>query len=227
MVSRAEDGRNVIIRVVLADDHALVRAGLRSLVADMPGVKVVGEASNGHEALQLVKECRPHVVLMDITMPGMNGLEATTRIMASHPETSVVILSMHASETYALHALRAGAAGYILKDGEPSELDRAIRAAARGEPYLTSQVSKHLITEYRRRAADLPAPPQERLTARQREILQLVAEGQSTKQIAARLGLSAKTIENHRAGLMKRLAIHDIAGLVRFAVSSGLIDPQP
>ncbi len=214
------------IRVVLADDHALVRAGIRSLLSAMPGVEVVAEARDGHEVIQLVDTLQPRLVLMDIAMPGLNGLEATARIVKSHPRTAVIILSMHAAEEYALQALRAGAAGYLLKGADLAELELAVSAVARGETYLSPAMSKHLITDYRRRVAD-QTDPLERLTPRHREVLQLVAEGRTTKEIAAKLKLSVKTIETHRAQLMDRLDIHDVAGLVRFAIRVGLIAPEP
>ena len=213
------------IRIVLADDHALVRAGVRSLLASIPGVEVVAEASDGHEALALVEKWRPRLVLMDIAMPGLNGLEATARLSKSHPETAVIILSMHAAEEYALQAMRAGAAGYLLKDADLTELEMAIGAVARGQTYLSPAMSKHLVTDFRRRMAEQP-DPLERLTPRHREVLQLIAEGQTTKDIAARLKLSVKTVETHRAQLMDRLDIHDLAGLVRFAIRVGLVAPD-
>jgi DNA-binding NarL/FixJ family response regulator len=213
------------IRIVLADDHALVRAGVRSLIASIPGAEVVAEAGDGHEVLALVDKWRPRLVLMDIAMPGLNGLEATARLTKSHPETSVIILSMHAAEEYALQALRAGAAGYLLKDADLSELEFAITAVARGQTYLSPAMSKHLVTDYRRRLAE-QADPLDRLTPRHREVLQLIAEGQTTKDIATRLKLSVKTVETHRAQLMDRLDIHDVAGLVRFAIRVGLVAPD-
>jgi len=213
------------IRIVLADDHALVRAGVRSLLASIAGVEVVAEAGDGHEVLALVEKWRPRLVLMDIAMPGLNGLEATARLSKSHPETAVIILSMHAAEEYALQAMRAGASGYLLKDADLSELELAIGAVARGQTYLSPAMSKHLVTDFRRRMAEQP-DPLERLTPRHREVLQLIAEGQTTKDIAARLKLSAKTVETHRAQLMDRLDIHDLAGLVRFAIRVGLVAPD-
>ena len=214
------------IRVVLADDHALVRAGIRSLIASIPNTEVVAEAGDGHEVLALVDKLRPRIVLMDIAMPGLNGLEATARLAKSHPQTSIIILSMHAAEEYALQALRAGASGYLLKDADLAELELAIAAVARGQTYLSPAMSKHLVSDYRRRVADQP-DPLDRLTPRHREVLQLIAEGQTTKDIAARLHLSVKTVETHRAQLMDRLDIHDVAGLVRFAIRVGLVAPDP
>jgi len=211
-------------RVLLADDHALVRVGIRSLLSTIAGFDVVGEAGTGHEAVELADQLRPHVVLMDIAMPGINGLDATARLVERHPEIRVIILSMHASEEYALQALRAGAAGYLLKDADLLELERAIVAVARGETYLSPAISKHVIADYKRRVAEQPEPI-DRLTPRQREVLRLIAEGLSTKEIAFKLGLSVKTVESHRAQLMERLEIRDVAGLVRFAIRSGLVDP--
>lgn len=214
------------IRVVLADDHALVRAGIRSMLKAIAGIEVVAEAGDGHEVIRLVNSLQPRLVLMDIAMPGLNGLEATARIVKSHPRTAVLILSMHATEEYALQALRAGASGYLLKDAAPAELELALAAVARGETYLSPAISRHVITDYRRRIVD-QADPLERLTSRHREVLQLIAEGRTTKEIAAKLEVSVKTIEKQRAQLMERLDIHDVPGLVRFAVRLGLITPEP
>jgi DNA-binding NarL/FixJ family response regulator len=213
------------VRILLADDHVLVRAGIRSLLGTLPGVEVVGEASDGQEALRLVETLRPHIVLMDIAMPGLNGLEATARIVRDHPETRVIILSMHVSEEYAARALRAGGAGYLPKDADLRELELAIQAVARGETYLSPAVSTHVVADYRRRLAEAP-DVLARLTLRQREVLQLLAEGHSTKDVAFRLGVSIKTVETHRAQIMDRLDIHDLAGLVRFAVRMGLVSPD-
>jgi DNA-binding NarL/FixJ family response regulator len=213
------------VRVLLADDHVLVRAGIRSLLGTLPGVEVVAEARDGEEALRLVEVLRPDVVLMDIAMPGLNGLEATTRIARDHPETRVIIVSMHVSEEYGARALRAGASGYVPKDADVRELELAIDAVARGETYLSPAVSTHVVADYRRRLAEAP-DALARLSSRQREVLQLLAEGHSTKEIAFRLKLSVKTVETHRAQLMDRLNIHDLAGLVRFAVRTGLVTPD-
>jgi DNA-binding NarL/FixJ family response regulator len=213
-----------VTRVLLADDHALVRAGIRSLLSTMGGIEVVGEAGEGEEAVRLAGVLRPEVVLMDIAMPGLNGLDATARIVERQPGIRVIILSMHAGEEYALGALRAGATGYVLKDADLTELERAIAAVSRGETYLSPAVSTHVIADYRRRVTAEPSPL-ERLSARQREVLTLIAEGHSTKEIASRLKLSVKTVETHRAQLMDRLDIHDVAGLVRFAIRVGLISP--
>lgn len=202
------------IRVLLADDHILVRAGFRALLQTMAGIEVVAEAGEGHEALRLIGVHRPDVVLTDITMPGLNGLEVAVRVAKEWPRARVRVLSMHASEQYVSQALRAGAAGYLLKDAAPAELEVAIRAVARGESYLSPAVSKPVITGYVHGSAGGPTSF-EQLTPRQREVLQLIAEGHSTKEIAKKLAVSVKTVETHRGLLMERLDLHDVAGLVR------------
>lgn len=213
------------IRVLLVDDHDLFRAGLRVLLQDLGGFEVVAEAGDGREALRLVGEHRPDVVLMDLMMPGLNGLEATARVAREFPGARVLVLSMNAAEEFVLPALRAGASGYVLKNARPAELEQAIRAVARGETYLTPAVSGHLIEDYRRRTTGEP-DSLEKLTPRQREVLQLVAEGHSTKEIARRLGVSVKTVETYRSQLMDALDIHDIAGLTRYAIRKGLVSPD-
>ena len=212
------------IRVLLADDHALVRAGMRSLLNAMARVQVVGEAASGEEALELALRERPDVVLMDIAMKGMSGLDAAARIRERQREVRVVILSMHAGEEYVLKAMRAGAAGYLLKDAATGELELALRSVMRGESWFSPAVSRQVVEGYVQRmggeaAADV-------LTARQREVLALVAAGKSTKEIAFDLKLSVKTVETHRAQIMERLGIRDVAGLVRYALRTGLISPD-
>jgi DNA-binding NarL/FixJ family response regulator len=214
------------IRVVIADDHALVRAGIRSLLEELHDVAVVGEASEGHEALELIEQLRPDVTLMDIAMPGMNGIEVTAHLRDRGASTRTIILSMHATEEYVRRALRAGAAGYLLKDAAVAELEMAVRAVARHETYLTPAVSRHVVERYVSPDPAGDATELDRLTPRHREILQLVAEGKTTKEIAARLELGVRTIEAHRAEIMRRLDIHDVAGLVRFAIRAGLISPD-
>lgn len=217
------------IRVLLADDHTLVRTGFRRLVQDFTGIEVVAEAGDGHESLRLIKQHRPDVALVDITMPGINGLEVSARVVKTYPRVRVIILSMHVNEEYVAQALHAGAAGYVVKNAAPAELELAIRAVARGETYLSPVISTRLISDYVRRTADRSVADglfprgTETLTSRQREVLQLVAEGHTTKQIAAKLNLAAKTIESHRRQLMERLDIHDLAGLVRYAIQIGLV----
>ncbi|MCP3981968.1 MAG: response regulator transcription factor [bacterium] len=213
------------MRIVLADDHHLVRAGIRGLLEDMSGINVVAETGDGREALELIETHRPDVALLDITMPGMNGLEIAGRATKASPATRVVILSMHADEIYVAQALRAGVAGYLLKDAAAAELELALTAVRRGETYLSPEISKRVIDGYLR-ADTAEIDPLGGLTARQREILQLIAEGNSNKQIAGRLEVSVKTVETHRAQIMDRLEIRDLPGLVRFAIRSGLISPE-
>jgi DNA-binding NarL/FixJ family response regulator len=213
------------VRVLLADDHELVRAGIRSLLQAISGVMVVAEARDGREALESVRRHQPDVVLMDIGMPGLNGLEATSRIVKEFPRTQVIVLSMYKSEEYVLGALRNGAAGYLLKDASPTELQTAVRAVARGESYLSPSVSRQVIDDYRQRTA-ASTNPLDLLTPRQREILQLIAEGRSTKEIAGLLSVSVKTVETHRAQLMERLDVYDVPGLVRFAIRTGVTTPD-
>ena len=213
------------IRVLLADDHALVRAGLRELLQKLPDVEVVAEAGDGREALALVKSAIPNLVLLDITMKGLTGLEAAERIVKDFPGVKVVMLSMHANEEYVLRSLRAGVSGYIIKDAAIVELELAIKAVVAGKTYLSPTISRSVIENYLNRTGD-KSSPLEQLTPRQREILQLIAEGESTKEIAFTLKLSVKTVETHRAQLMERLEIYDVAGLVRYALRVGLITPE-
>ena len=213
------------IRVLLAEDHTLVRAGIRALLQGLEGIQVVAEAGDGHEALRMIERHRPDVVLADITMPELNGLDLAARVARDFPSVRVMMLSMHTSEEYVWQALRVGAAGYLLKDATATELEVAVRAVARGDRYLSLALSKHVIEGYMRRVGG-EADPAERLTSRQREILQMVAEGHTTKEIAARLNLSVKTVETYRAQVMERLDIHDVAGLVRYAIRKGLVAPD-
>ncbi len=206
------------IRVLLVEDYELVRAGLKALV-ERSGHEVVGEARNGREALALIEECKPDLVLMDIVMPEMNGLDTTARIRERHGQLPVLLLSSHSGEDYVQEGLDAGASGYLLKNAEEAELSLAMRAVMRGESYLSPAVTRTMIGRKPGQAGTGISV----LTPRQRQVLQLVAEGNSSKAIARKLGLSAKTVENHRAQLMQRLDVHDIAGLVRYAIRSGLV----
>ncbi len=212
------------IRVVLADDHSLLRAGVRGLIQRLDNVAVVGEAADGQAALELVSSLRPDILMTDIGMPLLDGLALTAVVTRDHPSTRVIILSMHTEREYADQALRAGAVGYLIKDSSTDELELAIRAVARGESYLTPTVSMHVIAGYSRMAAAEAAT--DPLSPRQRDTLKLIAEGLPTKSIARRLDISTKTVETHRAQLMERLGIHDVAGLVRYAIRIGLIDPN-
>jgi len=210
------------VRVHLADDHALVRAGIRALLEGLEGVTVVAEAANGIEVLELARKHRPDVVLLDISMPGLGGLEASAQLKQELPEVRVVMLSMHANEEYVLQALRAGAAGYMLKDSATAQLELALQAVMQGETYLSPPISKQMVEGYLQRVGS-EQPAADNLTPRQRQVLQLIAGGHSTKEIAYRLELSVKTVETHRAQLMERLEIRDIAGLVKYAIRSGLV----
>ncbi|MEO5691735.1 MAG: response regulator transcription factor [Usitatibacter sp.] len=212
-----------MIRVLLADDHALVRAGVRVLVESIEGVKVVAEASNGREAVALALEHKPDVAVMDITMSELNGIEAGVQIRAANAATRVLILSMHTSEEFVRRAMGAGLNGYLVKDSAPLELKLAIEAVTRGETYLSPRIARHLVSGLGHAGKRASEAPLDALTPRQREILQMIAEGESTKQIAFTLKLSVKTVETHRASLMERLDIHDLAGLVIYAVRHKLV----
>jgi DNA-binding NarL/FixJ family response regulator len=207
------------MRILIADDHTLVRAGLTSLIARLPEMEVVAEAADGRQALRLVRDLQPDIVLMDIAMPGLNGLESAERIHGIHPKVKIIILSMHASEEYVAQALKAGASGYLLKDAATAELEMALKSVSMGQFYLSPAISRQVVDNFLRggpTGLDL-------LTPRQREILQLIAEGKGTRDIAETLHLSVKTVETHRAQLMDRLDIHDVAGLIRYALKKGLI----
>ena len=213
-----------MLRVVLADDHALVRAGIRSLLERLADVEVAAEVSSGAECVDAVSRLHPDLVLMDIAMAGASGLEAAAILQRQYPDVRVLMLSMHANEEYVSRALRSGARGYVLKDADISELELALRAVADGNVYLSPAVSKSMVDDYMRRVRSQGSP--HALTERQQEVLQQIAEGKNTKEIAYRLKLSIKTIESHRAQLMKRLNIHDVAGLVRYAIRAGLVRPE-
>jgi DNA-binding NarL/FixJ family response regulator len=211
-------------RIVLAEDHTLVRKGMRLLLETIPGLSVVGEAADGLEALQLIEQHQPDCVLMDLAMPGLSGIEAVRRSSTEFPHIPILVVSMHADEGYVHQALAAGAAGYLLKGSDKEELETAVRAVCSGQTYLTPAISKTLVSALSRKSqASSASSPLELLTLRQREVLRLVAEGSSTKQVAARLGLSVKTVEAHRGAIMERLGIRDLAGLVRFAIRAGLV----
>jgi DNA-binding NarL/FixJ family response regulator len=219
------------MRVLLADDHALVRAGIRALLEGLPDVEGVIEAGDGQEALARLRDTKPDVALIDIAMPGLNGLELAARVGREAPGTRLVILSMHGTPAHVAQALQVGVRGYLLKDAAADELPVLLRAVMRDEIYLSPAISKQVVDGYlgrtggsARNQADGTAP--DVLTSRQREILQLVAEGKSTKEVAQLLDLSVKTVETHRAQIMDRLGIHDLAGLVRYAIRTGLVSPD-
>ena len=210
------------MKVLLADDHTLFREGLRSLLERDPAVTIAGETGDGREALELIDRLRPDVAILDISMPSLSGLEVAARAQRASPSTRIVMLSMHAGEAYVAQAVRAGVAAYLLKDSAAAELAQALRSVARGEIYLSPGISKHVVDGFLH-GAQGEADPLAALTPRQREILQLIAEGKANKEIAADLKLSVKTVEAHRAQMMDRLGIRDVAGLVRLAIRAGLV----
>jgi DNA-binding NarL/FixJ family response regulator len=214
--------------VVICDDHSIVREGIKQVLASNPGLEVVGEAANGLEGLALIAKVKPDVVVTDITMPEMNGIDLTKELAKEFPEIRVVILSVHSRKTFILEALKAGARGYVLKDSAGEKLLDAVEAVLAGESYLDSPVAGHIVDEF----VKLPTPQEpaaaggETLTDRERQILSLVVEGFSNKQIAEKLFLSPKTVDNHRAKIMAKLGRRDVIGLVKYALSTGLVDPD-
>jgi DNA-binding NarL/FixJ family response regulator len=210
-------------RVILVDNHPIVRSGIRAELEKLSSVEVVGEADDGREGLELVKSRHPDVVFMDISMPGLNGLEATSRLSKEFPRVKVIILSRHENEEYFWHALKAGASGYLLKKAAIAEMGAALERVLGGEIYLSREIATRLRKKLPLKQLAQAKGPLEELTGRQREILQLIAEGQTTKSIGLILKISPKTVEYHRAKLMDRLNIHDIPGLVRLALGTGLI----
>jgi DNA-binding NarL/FixJ family response regulator len=208
-------------RVVLVDDHQLVRAGIGALLRELPDVDVVGEGADGESAIRLAQQLIPDVLFLDLVMPGMSGLVALERIIGQQPDLKVIILSMHSSEEHVVRALQLGAAGYMLKDVAPEELPLALNAVMNGDTWLSSAISRTAIAEYVERTAH--EAPHDTLTARQEQVLRLIAGGHSTRDIGAQLDLSVKTIETFRAQIMERLDIHDVAGLVRFAIRQGIV----
>jgi len=213
------------VKVLLADDHLLVRKGIRAVLASQPGIEIVAEAADGREALALIEQHKPDLAVLDITMPGLNGLEVAVRAPKVSSGTKLLVLSMHAGEAYVAQALRAGVSGYLLKDAADDELPLAIKAIARGEVYLSPRISTQLVERLLKSGSAEP-DPLAGLTTRQREILQLVAEGKSSKEVAVLLDLSVKTVESHRSQIMERLGVHDLTGLVRFAIRVGLVSPE-
>ena len=209
-----------MIKILLVDDHALVRHGFRMILAAQPDMEIAGEAGNGNDAVELAQKLKPDVVVMDVAMPELNGIEATRRLIELSPRTRVLALSMHKDAVYVREILRAGARGYLLKDSADADLLAAVRAVAKGEGYLSPGVSDAVLSDYRRHVTD----PLDLLTSREREVLQLIAEGKMNKEIATSLNLSVYTVEAHRGRVMEKLNLHSTGELVRFAVRSGLID---
>ncbi len=218
-------GKPPIIRVILADDHKLVRAGFRLMLNSLAGVEILAETGDGQEALQLIRKHRPDIAFLDITMPGLTGIEVAGRIQKELPQTKVIILSMHTNEEYVVRAVRAGVSGYLLKNSDPVEIELAIRAALAGETYLSPGISRRIVQDYLKRVGPTETLL-DQLTPRQREILQLIAEGKNTKSIADLLAISVKTVETHRTALMSRLGVQDVPGLVRYAIRTGLIEAE-
>jgi two-component system response regulator NreC len=212
------------VRILLADDHTIVREGLRGLLEKEPGLAVVGEAADGRETVRLAEELSPDVVVMDLAMPGMNGMEATRRIQAANPRIAVVVLSMHLDESYVLGALKAGAKGYLLKDSLRREVVEAIRAAAQGRSFLTRKVRQILqedyVNELQRRGLE---DSYDLLTDREREVLQLIAEGRANKEVASLLNISLTTVETHRMHILQKLDLHSVPELILYAVRKGII----
>jgi DNA-binding NarL/FixJ family response regulator len=213
------------VRILVVDDHVVVRRGIRSLLESHPGWEVCGEATTGRDAVEQCKRLRPDIVVMDLSLPELNGLEATRQILKDSPETEVLALTMHHSEELIRDTLQAGARGYVLKSDASESLIAAVDSLRQHKPFLTTAVTEFVLDDYVRRgdAAEdlLPAP----LTPREREIVQLVAEGQSSKEAASRLGVSAKTIETHRANIMKKLRLRSVSDLVRYAVRNKIVEP--
>ena len=208
------------IQVLLADDHQIVRQGLKGLL-EREGFKVVGEATDGREAVRLAGKNHPDVAVLDLVMPALNGVDAAREMLRSAPRLKAILLTMHTEDPYVLEALRAGVSGYVLKTQAADDLVQAIREVTRGSIYLSPGISRTVVDAYRSKT-DLPPDP---LSPREREVLQLVAEGKTTKEVAAILGISVKTAESHRTRIMSKLNIHETAGLVRYAIRRGLIQP--
>ncbi|MFZ5586349.1 MAG: response regulator [Thermodesulfobacteriota bacterium] len=216
-------------RVVICDDHAIFREGIKNVLAKNPALTVVGEAADGFSAVDTVKKLKPDLVVMDISMPEQSGIEATREIVSLLPETRIIILSVHSRKTFIMESLKAGARGYVLKDSAGDKLLDAVQAVLRGDCYLDSPVAGHIVDEFVKlpeKEVSQGSEPQERLTDRERQILRLIVEGLPNKEIANRLYLSPKTVDNHRARIMAKLGRHDVIGLVKYAMAMGLVDPD-
>ena len=212
-----------MIRILLVEDHTMVRKGLRSLLENETGIEVVDEAGNGREAIQKVESLKPDIVVMDISMPTLNGLDATRQIKRQHPDMKILILTMHTAEEYVFEVLDAGASGYVVKQSAPNELVTAIHAVSRGETYLSPKVSGLVVQEILNGVRKKKKEP--RLTEREREIVQLIAEGHSNREIADTLHISIKTVDTHRSNLMEKLDLHSIADITRYAIRNKIINP--
>ena len=212
------------VRVLLADDHGIVRRGLHYLLERSPGFEVIGEAGDGREAVRLAEELNPDVIVMDIAMPNLNGIDATAQIVRRRPETGVIILSMHSDETYLVRALSAGAKGYLLKDSAEADLIRAVQAVSQGRPFFSPVIAQTLLEDYMRRLQQQNLKDSyDLLTDREKEVLQLLAEGKSNKEVASLLSLSLYTVETHRSNLMQKLNLHSTAEIVLYAVRKKII----
>ncbi len=209
-------------RIVLADDHRIIREGICSLLDQEQDFEVVGEASDGREVIRLNQELHPDVLIMDISMPNLNGIDATRQIIKQNPETKIIALSMHSDHHFVAEMLQAGATAYLLKDCVSDELVQAIRLVCQGKTYLSPEIASLLVKDYRSQIQQTTTPKSETLSPREREVLQLLAEGHSTKNIAEKLFLSVKTIEAHRAQIMRKLDIHNVAKLTKYAIREGL-----
>jgi two-component system, NarL family, response regulator NreC len=209
-----------VIKILLADDHTIVRQGLKLILSSHADLQVIGEAANGREVLELAEKLKPDVVLMDVAMPELNGIEATRRLHQISPRTKVLVLSMHKEAVYVREILKAGARGYILKDAIDTELISAIQSVARGDGYVSPAISGTLLSDYRQNITN----PLDLLSSREREVLQLIAEGKTNKEVATRLNLSVYTVDSHRGKIMEKLNLHSTGELVRFAVKQGLVD---
>ena len=211
------------IRLLLADDHPVVRRGMRSCLEGIRHVEVVAEAVDGQEALNLVKELSPDIVLMDIDMPNVNGLEATKVVREEFPDTRVLILSVHTNKDYVLQIIRSGAQGYVLKDASPEDLVRAIESVDNGEPFFSPDISQIVLNQYLEEAGADSSGNSVKLTTRERQVLSMIAEGQSNKEMANHLGVGVRTIETHRERVMNKLNIHSVAGLTKYAITNGIV----